>query len=102
MTAIPELLNALLIEGNIITIDAMGTQTNIATKIIENGADYILAEKENQEQLLEKLKMNSGFQNKLLKQVLILTLGMEELKPENAVLSLNSNLLTILTINGIN
>jgi len=32
-----------MIEGNIITIDAMGNQTNIANKIIENGADYILA-----------------------------------------------------------
>ena len=43
ITAIPELLDRLLIEGNIITIDAMGTQMNIADKIIENGADYILA-----------------------------------------------------------
>ena len=56
ITAIPELLDTLLIEGNIITIDAMGTQTNIANKIIENGADYILAVKENQDQLLEEIK----------------------------------------------
>jgi len=56
ITAIPELLDTLLIEGNIITIDAMGTQTNIANKIIENGADYILAVKENQEQLLEEIQ----------------------------------------------
>ena len=56
ITAIPELLETLLIEGNIITIDAMGTQTDIANKIIENGADYILAVKENQKQLLEKIK----------------------------------------------
>jgi len=34
----------------------MGTQTNIANKIIENGADYILAVKENQEELLEEIK----------------------------------------------
>ena len=56
ITAIPILLETLFIEGNIITIDAMGTQTDIANKIIENKADYILAVKENQEQLLEEIK----------------------------------------------
>ena len=56
ITAIPILLETLFIEGNIITIDAMGTQTDIANKIIENQADYILAVKENQEQLLEEIK----------------------------------------------
>lgn len=56
ITAIPKLLETLLIEGNIITIDAMGTQTNIANKIIENGADYILSVKENQKQLFEEIK----------------------------------------------
>jgi len=66
ITAIPELLNALLIEGNIITIDAMGTQTNIATKIIENGADYILAVKENQEQLLEEIKDEFRFSKQVV------------------------------------
>jgi len=55
ITAIPELLDTLLIQGNIITIDAMGTQTNIADKIIKNGADYILAVKGNQEALLEEI-----------------------------------------------
>jgi len=56
ITAIPELLDTLLIEGNIITIDAMGTQTDITDKIIKNGADYILAVKGNQQQLLEDIK----------------------------------------------
>jgi len=56
ITAIPELLENLFIEGNIITIDAMGTQTEIASKIIENKADYILAVKGNQKQLLEEIK----------------------------------------------
>ena len=56
ITAIPILLETLSIEGNIITIDAMGTQTDIANKIIENGADYILVVKENQKQLLEEIK----------------------------------------------
>ncbi len=56
ITAIPELINNLMIEGNIITIDAMGTQTDIAEAIVENGANYILAVKENQSQLLEEIK----------------------------------------------
>lgn len=56
ITAIPELIDNLFIDGNIITIDAMGTQTDIANKIIENNADYILAVKENQPQLLEEIK----------------------------------------------
>lgn len=55
ITAIPELLDKLMIQGNIITIDAMGTQTDITEKIIENKADYILAVKENQKQLLEEI-----------------------------------------------
>lgn len=55
ITAIPELLDKLMIEGNIITIDAMGTQVDIAKKIITNKADYILAVKENQKQLLEEI-----------------------------------------------
>lgn len=56
ITAIPELIEKLMIEDCIVTIDAMGTQTNIAEKIINNGADYILAVKENQKQLLEEIK----------------------------------------------
>jgi len=36
----------------------MGTQTNIAEKIIKNRADYILSVKENQMQLLKEIKMN--------------------------------------------
>jgi len=47
ITAIPKLLEMLEIEWCIITIDAMGTQTEIAQKITEKGADYILALKEN-------------------------------------------------------
>lgn len=51
ITAIPTLLSLIDIEGAIITIDAMGTQTAIAEKIIDEGADYILALKGNQETL---------------------------------------------------
>jgi predicted transposase YbfD/YdcC len=55
ITAIPELLDKLMIQGNIITIDAMGTQTDIIEKIIKKEADYILAVKENQKQLLQEI-----------------------------------------------
>lgn len=51
--AIPKLLELLDIEGCIITIDAMGTQKDIAKTIIENKADYILALKGNQSYLKE-------------------------------------------------
>ena len=56
ITAIPRLLETLNVEGCIITIGAMGTQTEIANTIVENGADYILAVKGNQKQLLEEVK----------------------------------------------
>src|SRR5574337_2231451 len=42
ITAIPELLQVLDIEGCIVTIDAMGTQTKIARAIRERGAHYVL------------------------------------------------------------
>jgi predicted transposase YbfD/YdcC len=48
ITAIPELLRLVDIQGAIITIDAMGTQKAIAEQIIAGGADYVLALKGNQ------------------------------------------------------
>ena len=48
ITAIPELLKVLEIKDSIITIDAMGTQKKIASTIIDNEGDYILAVKGNQ------------------------------------------------------
>jgi predicted transposase YbfD/YdcC len=51
ITAIPELLRLVDIKGAIITIDAMGTQKAIASQIIDNEADYVLALKGNQETL---------------------------------------------------
>jgi len=51
ITAIPEVLRLVNIEGAIITIDAMGTQTAIAKQIVEANADYVLALKGNQETL---------------------------------------------------
>ena len=47
ITAIPALLELLDISGCIITIDAMGTQHEIAHRILELGADYVLALKAN-------------------------------------------------------
>jgi len=51
ITAIPELLQLVDVQGAIITIDAMGTQKAIAAQIIEQKADYVLALKGNQEML---------------------------------------------------
>ena len=55
-TAIPELLATLALEGCIVTIDAMGTQANIAQAIRERGADYILAVKDNQPRLADSMR----------------------------------------------
>lgn len=56
ITAIPEILELLSLEGAIITLDAMGTQTAIAEQIIKGGGDYILALKANQENLFKGVK----------------------------------------------
>jgi len=48
ITAIPQVLDMIDVKGDVITIDAMGCQTVIASKIREKKADYILAVKENQ------------------------------------------------------
>ena len=53
ITAIPKLLDLLEIQGAVVTIDAMGTQTEIAEKILERKADYVLAVKGNQPTLHE-------------------------------------------------
>src|SRR4051794_25106688 len=51
ITAIPELLELLDLEGALVTIDAMGCQKAIAAKIVEGGGDYVLTVKDNQEHL---------------------------------------------------
>jgi predicted transposase YbfD/YdcC len=53
ITAIPDLLDKLEISGCIVTLDAMGCQTKIAETIVDKGADYVLALKENHGQLYE-------------------------------------------------
>ncbi|MBS0368542.1 MAG: ISAs1 family transposase [Proteobacteria bacterium] len=53
ITAIPELLATLALNGCVVTIDAMGTQTAIAKTIRERGADYVLCVKDNHPKLVE-------------------------------------------------
>ena len=48
ITAIPQLLKVLELNGCIVTIDAMGCQTDIADLIVKGQADYVLALKGNQ------------------------------------------------------
>lgn len=55
--AIPKLLDMLAIEGAIVTIDAMGCQREIAKKIIDKKADYVLALKGNQGSLREDVEV---------------------------------------------
>jgi len=56
ITAIPKLLDLITVKGCTVTIDAMGCQQDIATKIIEQEADYVLAVKENQKQLYQDIQ----------------------------------------------
>jgi predicted transposase YbfD/YdcC len=55
ITAIPELLATLAFEGTIVTIDAMGTQTEIARTIRKRGADYVLCVKDNHPKLVDSI-----------------------------------------------
>ena len=55
ITAIPELLRVLELEGCTVTTDAMGCQQEIAALVAEKGGNYLLAVKENQGQLYEDI-----------------------------------------------
>jgi len=55
-TAMPELLDIIDIKDMIVTIDAMGTEENIANKIVENKGDYVLKVKDNQKDLKDDIK----------------------------------------------
>ena len=55
--AIPELLKILDLKNNIVTIDAMGCQKNIASQIIEQEGDYVLNLKGNQPNLHDDVKL---------------------------------------------
>jgi predicted transposase YbfD/YdcC len=56
ITAIPELLKLLDLAGCIVTIDAIGTQTEIVKTIVDGGADYLLSVKENQGHLFDDVQ----------------------------------------------
>lgn len=57
ITAIPELLDMLALEGAIVSIDAMGTQKAIAARIVDSRADYVLALKGHQTSLHDDAKL---------------------------------------------
>ena len=57
IVAIPALLDMLVIEGAIVSIDAMGCQRHIAEQIVEKKADYVLALKGNQGTLREDVEL---------------------------------------------
>jgi predicted transposase YbfD/YdcC len=56
ITAIPEVLQSLDIEDSVVTIDAIGTQTQIAAQIRQQKGDYLLSVKGNQKELLEDIE----------------------------------------------
>jgi predicted transposase YbfD/YdcC len=56
ITAIPELLRALVIRDCIVTLDALGCQREIAAQIVTQGGEYVLALKGNQAHLLEDVQ----------------------------------------------
>ena len=57
ITATPKLLKLLDLEGATVTIDAIGCRKDIAAQIAEQGGDYVLALKENQETLHGEVKL---------------------------------------------
>lgn len=65
ITAIPDLLDLIDIEGATITIDAIGTQYEIANKIISKGGHYALKVKKNQPELLKNIKSQFNCYNNL-------------------------------------
>lgn len=70
ITAIPELLKLLDIQGCIVTIDAMGCQKTIAKEIISSGADYVLGLKTNHRHLCLSVAswFNKSLTNGFIKQ----------------------------------
>ena len=56
ITAMPQLLKLLELEGSIVTIDAMGCQKQIAKQIIDRNAEYVLGLKDNQGNLLAEVQ----------------------------------------------
>ena len=75
ITAIPELLKRLELKGALVSIDAMGCQKEIAKQIVDAGADYVLAVKDNQPKLHEAIDQhflsihNDGLKDSSLRQL---------------------------------
>lgn len=65
ITAIPDLLELLDIEGAIITIDAIGTQEEILNKIVDKKWHYVLLVKDNQKELRKQIKSQFESYNNL-------------------------------------
>jgi hypothetical protein len=74
ITAIPPLLEMLAIRGCLVSIDAMGCQTEIAKTIIEQDADYVLALKGNQGNIhrvgVKTKRLKAGWDDNYLKDIL--------------------------------
>lgn len=64
ITAIPKLLKILELKGCIVTIDAMGCQTEIAKEVRKQKADYVLMVKDNQKNLKEQVEKLFKNENK--------------------------------------
>jgi len=62
--AIPRLLELLDITDCLVTIDAIGTQTEIAEKVVDKGGDYLLPVKENQGHLFEDMEKLFGIEER--------------------------------------
>ena len=58
ITALPDLLGQLALAGCLVTIDAMGCQREIAQQILDQGGDYVLALKGNQETLHQDVQLS--------------------------------------------
>lgn len=56
ITAVPSLINSLDLKDCIVTIDAMGCQKDITESIVKQGADYVIAIKNNQRNILKEIK----------------------------------------------
>lgn len=57
ITAIPKLLDLIDLKGATVTIDAMGCQKEIVRKIVQEGGNYVIQLKANQEKLYEQVKI---------------------------------------------
>jgi len=95
--AIPKLLDRLAIEGAIVTIDAMGCQRDIAQKIIDKKADYVLALKGNHGTLRDDVELfaaeqkASGFadsKSARVRRLMVTTAGLKPAKPPSSTMSI--------------